>query len=66
MGEQVYPWLIHVDVWQKPPKYCKKKYSPIKINQLILKINIIYSNIRVVGKDGRVEGHGSSSPVRTP
>ena len=19
----VYPWLIHVDVWQKPTKFCK-------------------------------------------
>jgi len=22
-GTLVYPWLIHVDVWQKPPQYCK-------------------------------------------
>ena len=22
-GTQVYPWLIHLDVWQKPPQYCK-------------------------------------------
>ena len=20
----MHPWLIHVDVWQKPPQYCKK------------------------------------------
>ena len=20
---QVCPWLVHVDVWQKPPQYCK-------------------------------------------
>ena len=19
----IYPWLIHIDVWQKPPQYCK-------------------------------------------
>ena len=19
----VHPWVIHVDVWQKPPQYCK-------------------------------------------
>ena len=19
----VHPWLIHVDMWQKPPQYCK-------------------------------------------
>ena len=24
MGEtHVHPWLIHVDVWQKSPQYCK-------------------------------------------
>ena len=22
-GEHVHPWLIHVNVWQKPPQYCK-------------------------------------------
>ena len=22
-GTHVYPWLIHVNVWQKPPQYCK-------------------------------------------
>ena len=22
-GAHVYPWLIHVNVWQKPPQYCK-------------------------------------------
>ena len=23
-GTHVHPWLIHVDVWQKPPKYCRE------------------------------------------
>ena len=22
-GTHVHPWMIHVDVWQKPPQYCK-------------------------------------------
>ena len=22
-GTHVYQWLLHVDVWQKPPQYCK-------------------------------------------
>ena len=22
-GTWAHPWLIHVDVWQKPPQYCK-------------------------------------------
>ena len=23
MGTHVYLWLIYVNVWQKPPQYCK-------------------------------------------
>ena len=23
MGTHVQPWLTHVNVWQKPPQYCK-------------------------------------------
>ena len=34
-GTHVHPWLIHVDVWQKPPQDCN--YTPIKINYLIFK-----------------------------
>jgi len=22
-GTHVHPWLIHANVWQKPPQYCK-------------------------------------------
>ena len=22
-GHMLYPWLVHVNVWQKPPQYCK-------------------------------------------
>ena len=32
-GTHVNPWLIHVNVWQKPLKYCKViSLQPIKIN----------------------------------
>ena len=30
-GTHVHPWLIHVNVWQKPLQYCN--LSPIKINK---------------------------------
>ena len=34
-GTHIHPWLIHVNVWQNPPQYCKV------INlQLKLKINL--------------------------
>ena len=22
-GTHIHPWLIHINVWQKPPQYCK-------------------------------------------
>ena len=32
-GTRVYPWLIHVDVWQKTPQYCQViSLQLIKIN----------------------------------
>ena len=26
----VHPWVIHVDVWQKPPQYCKEFILQLK------------------------------------
>ena len=34
-GTRVYPWLIHADVWQKPPQYCK--VISLQLNKLIKK-----------------------------
>ena len=52
-GTHVHPWLIHVNVRQKPPQYCN--WSPIKINKLIfLKRSIHYNtliNLTVKNKD---------------
>ena len=31
-GSYVYLWLIHVDVWQKPTRYCKAIILQLKIN----------------------------------
>ena len=37
-GTQVNPWLIHVNVWQKPLQYCKViNLQLIKINEKIKK-----------------------------
>ena len=34
VGEHIYPWLIHVNVWQKPLQYCKvTSLQLIKINE---------------------------------
>ena len=29
-GTHVHSWLIHVDVWQKPPQYCKVTVLQLK------------------------------------
>ena len=34
-GTHVYPWLSHVNVWQKPPQYCK--VISLQLNKLIFK-----------------------------
>ena len=34
-GTHVHPWLIHVNVWQKPLQYCK--VISLQLNKLILK-----------------------------
>ena len=41
-GTHVNPWLIHVNVWQKPVQYCKViSLQLIKINEKIN--NLIFS-----------------------
>ena len=40
-GTHVNPWLIHVNVWQKPLQYCEViSLQLIKINEKILKNKI--------------------------
>ena len=36
-GTHVSPWLVHVDVWQKPVQYCKAIILQLNINKLIFK-----------------------------
>ena len=33
-GTHVYPWLIHVDVWQNLTQYCKAIILQLKLNKL--------------------------------
>ena len=42
-GTHVNPWLIHVNVWQKPLQYCKViSLQLIKINEKINKMTMAY------------------------
>ena len=41
-GTHVNPWLIHVNVWQKPLQYCKViSLQLIKINEKKIKIKLL-------------------------
>ena len=31
----MYQWLIHVDIWQIPPQYCKAIILQLKINKFL-------------------------------
>ena len=45
-GTHVYPWLIHVNVWQKPLQYCKA------ISLQLIKINgKKNTNLSIIGSD---------------
>ena len=45
-GEHVHSWLIHVDVWQKPPQYCK--VISLQLNKFLKKRMYIYAASQVV------------------
>ena len=43
-GTHVNPWLIHVNVWQKPLQYCKAiSLQLIKINEIYIYIYIYFN-----------------------
>ena len=42
-GTHVHPWLIHADIWQKPPQYCR-----VIILQLRRRVKFIQSESTLV------------------
>ena len=47
-GPRVHPWLMHVNVWQKPPQYCKVvslQLKYLKKNQLDRPVCFTHENI---------------------
>ena len=47
---QVYLWLIHVDLWQKPTQYCKAIILQLKI----LKSQMLFTktHLKIMTQDG--------------
>ena len=53
-GTCVYPWLIHVDVWQKPTQHCKAIILQLKINKLKKKQTNRLREVRSLAQGHRV------------
>ena len=53
-GTHVTPWMIHVNVWQKPLQYCKV------ISLQLIKINVKKNNKKQI--DGETMGKKKKSP----
>ena len=39
-GTHVHPWLIHVNVWQKPPQYCKVISLQLKKKRMCIQVKL--------------------------
>jgi len=39
-GTHVYPWLTHVDVWQRPAQYCEAIFLQLATNKFVGEISI--------------------------
>ena len=50
MGTHVHLWLIHVDVWQKSPQYCKVASLQFKIDQLKEKRTRLSGKVSIIAK----------------
>ena len=56
-GTPVNPWLIHVNVWQKPLQYCK-------VNSLqLIKINLKKKKALLFGQGHMIDGHCASQQL---
>ena len=55
-GEHVNPWLIHVNVWQKPLQYCKI------ISLQLIKINGKKKSACVYGTNSPQSGYRGNMP----
>ena len=47
MGAHVHPWLIHANVWQKPPQYCKVISLQLKLINFLKRQKSINFRINV-------------------
>ena len=63
-GMCVYPWLIHVDVWQKPTQHCKAIILQVKVNTLKKKTEtFMLKNLNAcIRKYGFLGGYAVKNP----
>ena len=61
-GTHVHPWLIHVNVWQKPPQYCKVISLQLKFKKIeIKKLHTREGDGQEVQKEGVIHIHMADS-----
>ena len=64
-GTHVNPWLIHVNVWQKPLQYCKViSLQLIKINEKKKKKKKRERDTGLIPGSGRSPGGGHGNPLQ--
>ena len=61
-GTHVYPWLIHVNIWQKPPQYCKVISLQLKKKKKRMCLAMERVQVRSLVGNGILHATGQLSP----
>ena len=65
-GTYVHPWLIHVNVWQKPLQYCKvislQLNNPSKVAQRVKRLPAVQVDLGSIPGSGRSSREGNGNP----
>ena len=59
-GTHVHPWLIHVNVWQKPPQYCKVISFQLKLKKKKLSLCLPLIRIHLIAFKANLHYPGKS------
>ena len=65
MGTHVHPWLIHVNVWQKPLQYCKVTSLQLKFQKSI-SLPMQETQVRFLGQEDLLEEEMATTPAFLP
>ena len=67
-GTHVHPWLIRVNIWQKPLQYCKvislQLNNPSKVAQRVKRLPAVQVDLGSIPGSGRPSGEGNGNPLQ--